>query len=111
MVYYLVSILVAGFIRKAIYYIPIRLRYKFIATGLHFPLSMQRYAFQTILGPTASEKRHILPVRRESWNGDWIIPCIRTHKNAYAQAEAVAQQSDIVILYIHGTCIEIIIIC
>ncbi|KAI9251746.1 Alpha/Beta hydrolase protein [Phascolomyces articulosus] len=98
----LLSILVARFIRKIIFYIPIPLRYKFIATGLQLPLSMQRKTLQTILAPTTSEKRHILRVRRESWNGDWIIPYIRKHKDPYARAEEIAQQSDVVILYFHG---------
>ncbi|GAN05597.1 acetyl-hydrolase [Mucor ambiguus] len=63
------------------------------------PLSFRRNLIYLTTCPlTRAEKSWVHQISRESWKGVWIAPSLKDVK----QAEEVAPEQDLIILYIHG---------
>lgn len=83
--------------------VPVRIRYRMIAAGLHLPFYIQRPLLKMMQAPEREHYSSILRVRCKSWTGDWIVQDIhQKQKDLKAWMETTVAEADLVIMFIHG---------
>lgn len=84
--------------RNSLHLVPISIRRFLLANSRLIPLKITRILLYLATSPIGKENKWIQKVTEDTWTGVWIAPNL----NSLKQAEEMALNNDLVIIYIHG---------
>lgn len=86
------------YLRDSLHVIPISVRRSIVKRSTTVPLWLSRLILNFATSPIGDERKWIHKIKQNTWKGVWIVPDLKTLK----QAEDTALNNDLVILYTHG---------